>query len=276
MKKNIVIAPCGNKSSLFNSSWLKDKTIKNFDLCLLFYHENIDYPENYENVDYFFHLKDFKYVMIANLLTKIKPEWLEQYEYFYFLDDDIAIDTQSINDMFNSSKLFKSSISQAALTHDSYCSWPMFKQVDTCFLRYVGQIEVMSPLFDRETLKKCLPTFKENLSSWGLDSVWSKLLNYAEDKMIVFDGIVMKHTVPVGGGELYAKIGVDPHDEWHAITKQYDAKLHNYREYGRLKKLHVKNDKFYNLTNFLKETKVLIARKIQDRGLMHRLKIKFK
>ncbi|MBC6112114.1 DUF707 domain-containing protein [Pedobacter fastidiosus] len=272
--KNIVIAPCGNKSHLFKSSWLKNEEIRDFDLCLLFYHENIDNPDLYKNIDLFYHLKDFKYMMLHNLLVNVKPELLEEYDHFYFLDDDIDIDTVGINKMFELSKTFNSSISQAALSHDSFCSWPMFKRQDNCYLRYVGQIEVMAPLFSKEALVKCLPSFTGTLSSWGLDSVWSKILNYAEDKMIVFDSVEMKHTLPVGGGELYTKLGVDPYVEWREITSKYGAKLHNYIEYGRLVLHHINNDKLYSLQNFIKENFVLLKRKVNDYNILSRLKLK--
>src|SRR6059058_4703929 len=137
--KNIVIAPCGNRAHLFKDRWLEFK------------------EENY-----FFHLKDFKYHMLYNLFTNVKPEWLQQYEYFYFLDDDIEINTREINSIFLLSRAFQSSISQAALTHDSFCSWKMFRQQKNSFCRFVGQIEVMAPLFDREALIKCLPSFIGN------------------------------------------------------------------------------------------------------------------
>ncbi|WP_316736896.1 DUF707 domain-containing protein [Pedobacter aquatilis] len=273
-KKNIVIAPCGNKSYLFNSSWLKDNQNRDFDICLMFYHENIDNPKLYEHVDYFFHLKDFKYLMLHKLLTEIKPEWISEYEYFYFLDDDIEIETLEINRMFNLSKAFNASVSQASLSSDSYCSWPIFKLNNHCFLRYVGQIEVMAPLFDRTTLLLCLPTFTGTLSSWGIDSVWSRLLNYSESKMIVFDDLQMKHTLPVGGGELYKKLGVDPRQEWVEITNKYGAKLQNYVEYGRLKKLHVKKNKVYKISNYLNQLMSTLSRKIRDYDLSSRIRLK--
>ena len=81
----------------------------------------------------------------------------------------------------------------------------------------------------QSALKECLPSFIDNRSSWGVDSVWSKILGYPEDKMIVFDSVIMKHTKPVGGGELYEKIGIDPHLEWKNITDKYKAKKQNYQ-----------------------------------------------
>ena len=258
--KNIVIAPCGNKAYLFRERWLQYKEEKDFDVCLLFYHEQINNPELYTGVEYFYQLKDFKYHMLHNLLTNIHPEWLEEYEYFYFLDDDIEIDTRQINQMFQLSRAFNSAISQASLSQDSFCSWRMFKQQENSFCRFVGQIEVMAPLFQRDALRTCLPSFIGNRSSWGVDSVWSKMLGYPEDKLLLFDTVVMRHTQPVGGGELYQKIGIDPHVDWKAITDQFGARKHNYQEYGRLQLVNSRSNRVKYL--FYK-TREFFARKSQ-------------
>ena len=71
MHRNIVIAPCGNKAHLFKDKWLQFKNEKEFDLCLLFYHEQINDPEKYNDADYFFHLKGFKYFMLHHLFTQL-------------------------------------------------------------------------------------------------------------------------------------------------------------------------------------------------------------
>lgn len=155
--RNIVIAPCGNRSTVFNHYWLKDKENKNFDLCLLFYDKSVLHAHRYEQVDYFYHLQGFKYPMLYQLLTNIHPEWLNKYDYFYFLDDDIEVSTEDINRLFDASRLMDSWISCAALTQDSYCSWPIFKQQVHSFCRFVGQIEVMAPLFSRNALKNACP-----------------------------------------------------------------------------------------------------------------------
>lgn len=273
--KNIVIAPCGNKSDMFYKHWLNQKEIKNFDLCLLFYHEEINDPGLYKDADYFFHLKDFKYHMLHTLFTEVQPAWLQQYDYFYFLDDDIKIDTKHINKMFALSAVFDSWISQASLSENSYCSWPMFKTQHGSFCRFVGQIEVMAPLFKADALAKCLPSFIGNKSSWGVDSVWSKILDYPEEKLIVFDCVTMEHTQPVGGGELYQKIGVDPKEDWENITKAFGAKKQNYKEYGRLAII----NKDHYLFNFLgiksKEFFRKLQRHVNDYDLPSRIKSRF-
>lgn len=269
--RNIIIAPCGNKSYLFRDSWLKHPEKRQFDLCLLFYHEQINEPAKYEGVDYFYHLKDFKYFMLQEVLTRIHPEWLQQYDYFYFLDDDIAIDTAQINQLFSLSRSFDTAISQAALSQDSFCSWPIFKQKRNSFCRFVGQIEVMAPLFSAKALETCIPSFTGNRSSWGVDSVWSKLLGYPEDKLVVFDTITMKHTLPVGGGELYQKIGVDPQVDWLRVTNAFGARKHNYREYGRLQLVNRKSNRLSYTYYMLQQCWASVKRSWNDYDLGSRV-----
>ncbi len=274
--QNIVIAPCGNKSNIFNTYWLDKKEEKQFDLCLLFYHEKINNPELYKDVDYFYHLKDFKYHMLYKLFTEVQPNWLQKYKYFYFLDDDVKISTDQINRMFALSSVFDSWISQASLSKNSFCSWPMFKQQPDSFCRFVGQIEVMAPLFNAISLEKCLPSFIGNKSSWGVDSIWSKILGYPEDKLIVFDDVIMQHTKEVGGGELYQKIGIDPWKDWENINNKYGAKKQNYKEYGRLAII----NKNHYLFNFLsikgKEFLTTLQRHVNDYDLPSRIKNQLK
>ena len=269
-RKNVIIAPCGNQSFLFRQSWLNNEAQRNFDLCLLFYHDHIEQPGLYEGIDYFFHLKNFKYKMVYELLVNIRPDWLEIYDHFYFLDDDIEISTDDINKLFDLSYLFGSSICCASLSADSFCSWPIFKQNSNCYLRYVGQIEVMAPLFNKQALKLLLPTFIETRSSWGLDSIWSKLLGYPQDKLIIFDRVIMKHTLPVGGGELYQKIGVDPKEEWNDITRKYNAKLENYREYGRLA-IFTESNLVFKFQNKIRYCISVLKRLYNDSGINERI-----
>ena len=270
-KKNLVIAPCGNASTLFATDWLSSPAEKEFDLCLLFYHQEINNPALYAGVEYFYHLKDFKFKMIHELLTLRAPQLLNEYDYFFFIDDDIAIDTAGINRLFQLSKTFGMSITQASLSHNSFCSWPIFKNKPNCLLRYVGQIEVMAPLFSRPALQQCLPSFNENKSSWGLDSVWPKILGYRTDKLAVFDAVVMEHTRPVGGGELYKKIKADPHEEWTTIAEKYGAVKNNYVEYGRLEYINSRFNQLMFKAYKLQEAVDKLRQRVGDFGLMYRI-----
>jgi hypothetical protein len=69
------------------------------------------------------------------------------------------------------------------------------------------------------------------------------MLGYPKDKLIVFDEVVMKHTLPVGGGELYRKIQVDPHEDWDYVVAKFDARKQSYVEYGRLQRVNEKHSR---------------------------------
>ena len=86
----------------------------------------------------------------------------------------------------------------------------------------------------------------------------------------------MKHTLPVGGGELYAKLDVDPHVEWRQITQKYNARLHNYKEYGRLKLFHVSHNFDYNIVNSFREFFNSSKRSYKDYNIGARFKSKWK
>jgi len=272
VQRNIVIAPCGNKGYLFNEKWLENIESKGFELCLMFYHEQISDPSKYSRVDHFFHLKDFKYHMLYNLLTNIKPEWLDRYDYFYFLDDDIDMNTDEINLMFANVRAMDTDIAQASLSKDSFCSWPIFKNHPNCFCRFVGQVEVMAPLFSRKALKACLESFVGNRSSWGVDTVWTKILGEPTNRLAVFDNVMMKHTLPVGGGELYTKLGVSPHDEWKAITEKYGSKKHYYTELGRFQLVDKQHSFLMYVSSQCRDKFRNFKRLVTDFGLGARLK----
>lgn len=270
--KNLIIAPCGNSSTVFATDWLQNAEAKEFDTCLLFYHAEIKNPTLYEGVEYFYHLKDFKFKMIHNLLTAVAPNLLDEYEYFYFIDDDVTFNTAAINRMFAMSKLFDTWVSQASLSQDSFCSWPILKNKPSCVLRFVGQVEVMAPLFSRGALQQCLVSFNENKSSWGMDSVWPKILGYPTNKLAVFDDVVMVHTRPVGGGELYSKIKADPNEEWDNIIKKYDAIKDNFVEYGRLEYVTTEHNPMVQKAYKSREQLGRLRQRIRDKGLLAELR----
>lgn len=268
----LIIAPCGNESTLYKTSWLRDKETKIFDVCLLYYHATVKNEQAKNDVEYFFHLKDFKYLMIHQLLTQTKPDLLDSYDYFFFLDDDIEINTTDINKMFLLTAGLDLWISQPSLTHDSFCSWPILKSKPNSLCRFMGEVEVMAPLFSKYGLEKCLETFNKNKSSWGFDAVWPKLLNYPKNKIAVFDCITMRHTKEVGGGELYEKINNTHRKEYEDIIKNYGAKEHSFFEYSRLEYSGIQNNRLPYLFNKLTEKLVYVKQGINDLGLSYRFK----
>jgi hypothetical protein len=140
----------------------------------------------------------------------------------------------------------------------------------------MGQVEVMAPLFSRDALKTCLVSFNENKSSWGLDCVWSKLLNYPVNKLAVIDAITMKHIHPVGVGELYTKLDIDPKKEWELVTRKYEASKNRYFECGRYLIVDNKNNRMIRACNKISQAFLRLKQSYLDLGLAYRLQNKLK
>lgn len=272
MRKNIVIAACGNKFTYFKDLWLKYPEERNFDICVVFHNDHIEQPELYESVDYFYHLKGFKCRMIHQVITEFNPEFLEHYEYFYLLDDDLEIDTIAINKMFGIAKALDLWICQAALSEDSIVSWPILKYNADCFLRFLGQVEVMGPLFNNHALKKCLPTFTASNSNWGMDTVWSKILGDPVDKIAVIDAIQMRHAVRPGSGELYQRIDNSPKEDFKKIGEEYGVSGHKFTELGRFLIVNNQKNKIIRALNILNDKAIKLKQGYNDLGIPWRIK----
>ena len=89
-------------------------------------------------------------------------------------------------------------------------------------MRYGRFVEVMAPIFSREALEVCKPTFVESRSGWGLDWVWPALCRDAVlDRIAVIDATPVRHTRPVGG-ELYRNHpDLDPRAEAQRLLGKY-------------------------------------------------------
>lgn len=209
LKQNLVVVPYGNAS--LRSNWITDASARDFDVVLLFYHDEIEDRQLLAPDQAFalHHLKDFKWVMIQNLLARVSPALLEQYEYFFFIDDDVAIETPMINTLFQWARDYDLKLTQPVLTRDSYKSWRALRAKRLSGIRFVSAVELMCPMMHRLAVQELLPTFALNRSGWGLDILWGELIRarYGERSIAVFDSITARHTKPVGRGELYEKLG---------------------------------------------------------------------
>ena len=75
----------------------------------------------------------------------------------------------------------------------------------------------------RPFLERCLPTFTENLSGWGLDLLWPRMLPARPRVIAILDDVVMTHTRPVGGPghDRLRAAGVTPQEESEALMAKH-------------------------------------------------------
>jgi hypothetical protein len=196
---NLVIATVGDTS--LHKEWLSDKP--NFDLVLLYYGNDLNIAKSYtQDTPYIYASKGFKFSLIKSFIND-NLEWVSKYEYIWLPDDDLKIDTKSINELFSIAKKYDLYLCQPSLL--GYISHQITAPQENSLLRYTNFVEIMAPLMNLNTILKLKETFNVNYSSWGLDFIWSYLLNDPQDKIAIIDTIKMTHTKPVGNPKLYSQ-----------------------------------------------------------------------
>jgi len=216
MNSNLIISAIGDES--LHPKWVKDQP--NFDLVLLYYGNDEKIAES--NVEYTPHVymaKGEKYHLLKSFIQS-NLDFISNYEYIWFPDNDVSISTKSINKLFERATQYQLSICQPAM--EGYVSHEITKPIPNSLLRYTNFVEVLAPLFNLESLLKVYETFDLNYSSWGYDYLWSHLLDYPKDKIAIIDDVIMTHTKPVG--QNYSRFSKAPWEEMNDLLYSYNIK----------------------------------------------------
>jgi len=216
MNKYLVISSIGDES--LHPEWVKDQP--NFDLVLLYYGNNENIAQSYlYYTPYVYMAKGEKYHLSKSFIQS-NLDFMSNYEYVWFPDDDVSISTKNINRLFETATQYQLSICQPAM--EGYVSHEITKPAPNSLLRYTNFVEVLAPLFNLESLLKVYETFNLNYSSWGYDYLWPHLLNYPQDKIAIIDDIIMTHTKPVG--QNYSRFPRVPWEEMNELLYLYNIK----------------------------------------------------
>jgi hypothetical protein len=196
---NLVIAPAGDKS--LHKKWLTGKP--NFELVLLYYGDNLEVAKSYtKDTPHVYASKGFKWWLIKSFIED-NLEFISKFEYIWFPDDDITIDTEDVNKLFQIAKEYNLYLCQPSQI--GYVSHQITLPQENSLLRYTNFVEVLAPLMNLETVLKLKETFDANYSSWGLDGIWPYLLGHPKNQIAIIDTISMTHTKPPGSPELYSQ-----------------------------------------------------------------------
>lgn len=193
--KNVIISRNGPNS--LHEKWLANSDTKNWDLILLFYDED-SFRKNQGQEGKSFYYAGGKWEAYYNFFQDY-PDVLNQYDYFWFADDDISLQGNEINKMFQRMNDYDLDIAQPAMSIDSYFSYLITIQCDFLKIRFSNFVEVMAPCLRKSLVKDMLPFFKDAFSGMGLDSIWTYKTRREPNKIAILDEVVMTHTRPVGG-----------------------------------------------------------------------------
>lgn len=250
-KENLVISTVGDQS--LHRYWIPSAN-SNYDLGLIYYGDGEGYPDD---TPLFIKRKGPKYHLLHDIIEEY-PEVLN-YKYIWMPDDDIALPASEIHRFFEINKRYNLWISQPSIM--GWYGLDVTLHHKDCFMRFTNYVEIMCPCLESDALRKCLPTFKENKTGWGIDHVWNTLLGHPTNKIAIIDDIVAFHTRPVGGGDTYKNqtggkmsgaqeenfvvydkydLGESSYDDLkngHLVsTESFGTRYHNTVEYSRVYK----------------------------------------
>ncbi len=197
-KSVLVILRCGDQS--LHRPWRNQDS--RWDLAASYFGNDPDaqFPE----AKYVHRYKGGKWDGIYNF-CKSNPEILEKYDYFWFPDDDIAADPESLNRLFQIAGDNNFELAQPSLKRGSYCSHLITLHNSNFQYRNVNFVELMVPLVSREVFIRLLPLFEKARTGFGIDFVWNRFTSDPATAVAIIDAVQVKHTRAVGGA-LHAMI----------------------------------------------------------------------
>ena len=195
-RRNLVVLRAGRSS--LHTGWTRDvdPSERNWDLCISWYDRScrlgIDPDADFEAMQ----AEDRKYPALWKLFGAGSAFW--RYEHVMFPDDDLRMGWRDINRMFDIVRGNELLLAQPSLLAQSYVLHDLTRQRPDGLLRFTNFVEVMIPVFSREALGVCAPTFGLSPSAFGLDHVWPAMLGMPSARIAIVDGVAVAHTRPMG------------------------------------------------------------------------------
>lgn len=187
--KNLIVVRCGDKS--LHEKWLDGNP--NFDIAVSYFGDNFSFDKS--ELTYLHTFKGSKWEGLSNFFDTL--DFWKEYDAICLPDDDLDMSTSDLNKFFELFHFHKFDLAQPSLDMRSYYSWSIVLQNRSFKYRETNFVEVMVPCFNKKSFNKLYSTFKENISGWGLDHLWPKLLGRTA-KIGIIDEISIFHTRPIG------------------------------------------------------------------------------
>ncbi len=194
MRPNLVIVRAGGAS--LHPGWLTGPGPRNWDLVVSYFGDD---PDLYREDDVVrIDSKGPKWPPLQALLQQ-NPNFIDDYDYVCFPDDDLAMTKDDLNRLFDICHEFDLELAQPSLTANSPLTHPLLIHNRFCRLRFTNFVEVMAPCFKNSLLRGAMPTFNKTRSGWGIDWLWPPLADNPRTGVAIVDDVVMHHTRPIGG-----------------------------------------------------------------------------
>ena len=218
---NLVFTSAGDNTR-FDELWLDSN--RTYKVWVVYYGDDDEVFEKYKSkVDYIERRKGSKF---QNFYHIWKTKDLSKFDRFFILDDDIIINTNSINKMFRYSEYCNLSICAPAFDRASKISWRVTMREMGSVLRFTNWVEVNTPLFNRESLENLMEVYDESLIGWGIDYlyIWANGEHRRNAYAIIDDVVCTNPKDERKGGKRELEL-VDKWDIRSQIWEEYREKL---------------------------------------------------
>lgn len=167
--KNLLFTSAGDNTN-FENIWL-DKN-RNYDVWVVYYGDNEKTFNRYsKKVNYAEKRKGGKFQNFHHIYNT-QYDKIQEYDRIFFLDDDIIITTDDINEMFKLSLECDLWICQPSFALGSEIGWDINIHHPEYFLRYTNFIEVNSCLMTKEAINNFMKLYSPELVGFGVDYVF--------------------------------------------------------------------------------------------------------
>lgn len=184
MTKNFVFSSVGDNTN-FHNLFIGDNM--KYHVYVIYYGNNEENYKKYQSkVTYIEKRKGSKFQNFKYFYDKY-PDIIKMYDRFFILDDDILINVEKINKMFDISEKYGLSICGPSFSKPSLISHEITRHRSERLLTYTNFVEVNVPLFSKFAIHQLMKYYDNKLIGWGIDflAVWCNGKNKKKDYAIV-------------------------------------------------------------------------------------------
>ena len=193
-RRNLVVLRAGPKSLHYGWEHDIDEADRNWDLCLSWYADVSTFDEDPNAEYHVIQTGSPKFIGLHELMYDKSPVF--DYDYVMFPDDDLAWSWRGVNTAFEVMREFDLLLAQPSLERAGHPIHEITIKRPEYRLRFTNFVEIMCPIFARDALRICAPTFGLTRSGFGLDHIWPRLLGDPVHRIAVIDDTAFVHTRP--------------------------------------------------------------------------------
>lgn len=174
--KNFLFTSLGDNTN-FDNLWIGNNM--NYEIFAIYYGDNEDIFNKYKSKIKFLEKRKGSKFQNFKYFYDNYNNILDNYDRFFILDDDIIINVNDINKMFELSRKYNLKICAPSFLSSGKISHRITKQKQNTLLTYTNFVEVNTPLFNREALDKLMKVLDPSLIGWGIDFlyIWANGVN---------------------------------------------------------------------------------------------------